>query len=104
MIFRSCAVHGDTGQSFNNAVPGNEPVDLKYVRQWRDGDVVGLGIIWETNEVFFTLNGEWMGVVWTALPPKVNKLYPSIGMRSRGACAKINFGAQPFQYDFKTST
>jgi hypothetical protein len=52
----SYAYHGDDGLAFSGHNLGKP-----YSRKYNKGDVVGAGINFKTNTVFFTLNGNYLG-------------------------------------------
>lgn len=55
----SIGYHGDDACAFyntNNGIPWGRPLGT--------GDTVGCGVIWSTGEVFFTQNGQWLGVAY----------------------------------------
>ncbi|KAE9381048.1 ankyrin [Stipitochalara longipes BDJ] len=63
------------------------------------GDTVGCCIDWRGKEesvVFFTLNGTRLE---PSLPLARRRLYPAVGLKSKGAAVRANFGAQDFQYN-----
>lgn len=61
---QSYAYHGDDGQKWN----GFDTYG-KYGPAFKQGDIVGCGINWETSSIFFTKNGVFLGdafsEVWT---------------------------------------
>jgi hypothetical protein len=70
--------------------------------RFKTSDVVGCGVIWETGEVFFTLNGEFLGVACAM--KKIAPMFACLGLRSPGAFVALNFGASPFRFDFYAPT
>jgi len=97
-------MHGDNGFVYYKRQSVSRQHMRAYGHKLNDGDIVGFGIIWETNEVFLTHNGEWMGVILAQINSTTSQLYPSIGLRSKGALVKLNFGAKPFIFDFSVRT
>lgn len=67
------------------------------------GDVVGCGINFSQDEVFFTKNGKNLGTAFS----KVNcsgtgLLYPTISLHSPGEKVSVNFGNRPFKFDLES--
>lgn len=52
----SYAYHGDDGRAFSG-----HNVGKSYSSQYNKGDIVGAGINFKTNTVFFTRNGKYLG-------------------------------------------
>lgn len=90
----SIGYHADDACAFHNTGWGRQ-----WGKRYSDGDVVGCGILWETGEVFYTLNGEFLGVAFRS--PLVEEYYASVGFRNAQAKLKLNFGAVPFLFDFR---
>lgn len=90
----SYGYHGDDGQAFHNSGQG-KPWGPRYTA----GDVVGCGINFQTGEVFFTKNGEFLGVAYKGA--KLNKYWATMGFRNPKAKARVNFGAAPFKFNFQ---
>ena len=90
----SIGYHADDACAFHNTGWGRQ-----WGKRYGDGDVVGCGIIWETGEVFYSLNGEFLGVAYRS--PAVKEYYAAVGFRNALAQMKVNFGAIPFFFDFR---
>jgi hypothetical protein len=91
----SYGYRGDTGRKHHSTLPvrGEE-----YGPSFGPGDVVGAGIHLTKHEIFFTKNGEHLGVAFRNVGG--HPLFPTIGLHSQGAKVEVNFGRQPFQYDW----
>lgn len=66
------------------------------------GDTVGIGIIPSSGEIFVTCNGKFIGSP-LRVPKKelfYNDIRPTIGMCAPDCLISVNFGQQPFKYDF----
>lgn len=90
--------HADIGCIFHNSGQGTA-----FSERWKQGDVVGCGIDWQREQIFWTLNGQYMGTS----PGKVDVLevwYPSVSMQSHGERIRANFGEEPFLFNFTAPT
>lgn len=93
----SYGYHGDDGQVFHNNGQGK-----LWGPRYMAGDNIGCGINFKTGEVFFTKNGEWLGVAYKHA--QSNEYYPTVGFRNPGSIVKVNFGQQPFEFEFEVPT
>eukprot|EP01122_Echinamoeba_exundans_P014863 TRINITY_DN6832_c0_g1_i1.p1 TRINITY_DN6832_c0_g1~~TRINITY_DN6832_c0_g1_i1.p1 ORF type:complete len:1146 (-),score=120.68 TRINITY_DN6832_c0_g1_i1:215-3652(-) len=91
----SYGYHGDDGRAFFSSGTG-----CPWGPRFTEGDTVGLGINFASGEVFFTKNGQFLGVAFTRCPQK--SFYPAVGMTSYGEEIRANFGDSPFQFNFET--
>ncbi|KAK6529926.1 hypothetical protein TWF281_009079 [Arthrobotrys megalospora] len=86
--------HGDDGLLYTSRAPG-----LSYAfsttTTFKPGDVIGCGHNKVLREVFFTRNGEYIGVGWGLDNITGERLWPAIGGTAMFR-ATINFGATPF--------
>ncbi|KAI8076444.1 concanavalin A-like lectin/glucanase domain-containing protein [Gilbertella persicaria] len=87
----SVGYHSDDGHKFCDDATGGQ----SYGPSWKIGDTVGCGYCPETGNVFFTLNGQWLGYAFQGL--KRHYYFASIGTDGP-AQIKVNFGHSPFQY------
>ncbi|GBC10306.1 hypothetical protein RclHR1_09500004 [Rhizophagus clarus] len=87
----SVGFHSDEGRTFHN----EGYTGSKYAVKWgKVNDVIGCGYYPSTGQVFFTMNGEYLGIAYTGL---FHSWYPTIG--SNGICSlKVNFGQEEFEY------
>jgi hypothetical protein len=60
-------------------------------------DVIGCGFDMENGDVFFTKNGELLGIAKSSLPKNI--WYPTIGLHSENEAVEVNFGQGPFVYN-----
>eukprot|EP00026_Physarum_polycephalum_P010178 Phypoly_transcript_10330.p1 GENE.Phypoly_transcript_10330~~Phypoly_transcript_10330.p1 ORF type:complete len:419 (+),score=91.97 Phypoly_transcript_10330:43-1299(+) len=92
----SYGYHSDDGRAFN---PGR---NFKYGPKFGPGDTVGCGWDFQKHAIFFTLNGENLGLAFDGVP-RDSVLFPVIGIDTR-ARVSVNFGAQPFKLDVEAYT
>ncbi|KAK4539730.1 hypothetical protein LTR36_010383 [Oleoguttula mirabilis] len=88
----SWAYHGDDGYSFACTASGKA-----YGPRYSSQDTIGCGVNFRTGNAFFTKNGVYLGVAFTAV--RSHGLYPSIGIKKPGEHLRINFGRTPFVFD-----
>lgn len=94
----SFGLHGDDGAMFYGSGVGDSFAD-----RFEPGDVVGAGVIWSTGEVFFTINGRFLG--YSPVKTRTKKLYACVGVRNEDARFRVNFGgSEPFRFDFRAPT
>ena len=87
--------HGDNGFVYYNYKISKNP--MEYGPTFGVGDVVGCGIDFDSNTVFFTRNGISFGIAktnWIKQP-----WYPTIGLHSLNEQVKINFGQEKFVFN-----
>ncbi|KAG5467119.1 hypothetical protein LSCM1_01300 [Leishmania martiniquensis] len=77
-----------------------EKQDCQLCSPWKVGDVIGCGLMAPSNSVFFTHNGEFLGVV--ADVPTLSTVIPFVSVHGDDTLMKVivNFGEeQPFRFD-----
>ena len=90
------------GQSFGFASNGglyNRSVRLFQLNEYRVGDIIGMGINFIKNELFFTHNGAFYTKVVQL--KNIMEYYPSISINSMFTCVEANFGRKPFAFDLE---
>lgn len=86
----SYGYHSDDGAIFH----GRGIQRAVYGPQFGIDDVVGCGLRYDRNEIFFTLNGRYLGVAFA----NVNgKFYPTVGIDAKVQIT-FNFGLLPFAF------
>lgn len=97
----SYAYHNDDGSAFHvkAAIPDH---GFQWGPRYTTGDIVGAGINFRTNEVFFTKNGKFLGVAYRGVSG--DEFYPTISLGSVGAKIKVNLGRKPFKFAFQVPT
>ena len=89
----SYGYHSDDGRVFHNSGTRSTAFGPRF----GPGDTVGCGYSLATRQVFYTHNGAFLGVAYTAKPATL-PLYPVVGIDSHAA-VHFNFGQAPFLYD-----
>jgi len=87
----SIGYHADDGKLFLGRGQGTYLTD-----PWQVGDVVGCGFDFARKRAFFTKNGILLGQ-YEIIPKEY--LYATLGARSIGEKAMINFGKKPFAFN-----
>ncbi|KAF9939090.1 hypothetical protein BGZ65_011509 [Modicella reniformis] len=77
---------------------GNGNQSIQYSYKYNEEDVVGCGINFIDRAVFFTLNGDMLGVAFRFLKDTI-PLYPAIGLSHAGTEINANFGDQTFLFN-----
>ena len=91
----SYAYHGDDGMLFRQTGMAGTTYGPKYSTD----DVIGCCWDLVQNRVFFTKNGQNLGVAFNSIH---GELFPTIGMQSRQGKIKANFGQLPFAFDIES--
>ena len=66
---------------------------LEHFEQFSTNDVVGCGVVWAAQEIFFTKNGRLLGTAFAGVPGlRGPDLYPTVGLHSPGEVVRVNFG------------
>ncbi|KAF9174889.1 hypothetical protein BGX20_009293 [Mortierella sp. AD010] len=77
---------------------GNGKQNIKYAYEYKENDVVGCGVNFLDRAVFFTLNGDMLGVAFRFIKDTI-PLYPAIGLSHAGTEINANFGDQTFLFN-----
>ncbi|CAG8553480.1 19839_t:CDS:2 [Cetraspora pellucida] len=89
---RSIGYHGRNGFIYFGGDRGNQ-----YGPLYSTGDTIGCCLNYYDQTIFYTKNGINLGVASTRVFRE--RLYPVIGIGTRGARIEANFGAKPFKFD-----
>ena len=88
----SYGYHGDDGHKFHGSGLGRA-----YGPGFGPGDVVGCGLNYHNNSIFFTKNGEFLDTAFVC-HFQGQPLYPVVGIDTWNAVL-FNFGHAPFTFD-----
>jgi len=98
----SYAMHSDDGNAYYNNSPSIYSCkSFAYGPSFqRNGAVIGCGYNFKTKEVFFTQEGQFIGVAFT-LPNQVEVggIVPCIGMHTPRSTWAVNLGKYPFKFN-----
>ncbi|KAF3278563.1 hypothetical protein TWF970_004570 [Orbilia oligospora] len=92
----SYAWHGDDGRLYTSRAPGSWYY-FNNQTAFKTGDVIGCGYNKVLKEVFYTRNGEYIGVGWGLENITGERLWPAVGSKAMFS-ATINFGATPYMW------
>ncbi|KAF4332329.1 RANBPM-like protein [Fusarium beomiforme] len=84
--------HGDDGRCFTGSNIGRH-----FGPGYNANDVIGCGVNFKENNVFFTKNGVKLGTAFNDI--NRGKLYPAISLKKPGESIRVNFGQTPFVYN-----
>lgn len=93
----SWGYHGDDGMIYHGS-----PM-RRYGPKFDTGDVIGCCLDFQNNCVFYTRNGEFLGVAFSGVecwgPSGPRGIYPCVGLHSVGERIRINLGKEKFVFD-----
>ncbi|KAF8203757.1 concanavalin A-like lectin/glucanase domain-containing protein, partial [Pholiota molesta] len=89
----SWGYYGDDGSSLSAEKSG-----AQFGPSYGVGDIIGCGIDFTTNKVFYTKNGALIGHAFDNVGKTID-LYPTVGLQHSGEAIRANFGQDPFKYD-----
>lgn len=89
----SYGYHSDDGRLFH----GSGTRSAAFGPNYGPGDTVGCGVCLKTRQIFYTLNGRFLGVAFVAKQAQL-PLYPLVGLDSH-ARVRFNFGQAPYRYE-----
>ncbi|KAI9488507.1 concanavalin A-like lectin/glucanase domain-containing protein [Zychaea mexicana] len=87
----SIGYHSDDGRKFIDDASGGQD----YGPSWKKGDTVGCGYSPTEGNVFFTKNGQMLGIAYSSISPL--NYYASLAADGH-AKVNVNFGTRPFLY------
>ncbi|CAG9334621.1 unnamed protein product [Blepharisma stoltei] len=87
---RSYGIKAD-GKVYHNSTQGRD-----FCQKFASGDVIGCGIIFDTQEIFFTKNGVFLGSAFKGIEPI--EYYPAVALLTPQESVTFNFSG-PFTYD-----
>lgn len=91
----SWGYHGDSGTIYSGERNGTT-----FGTTFGVGDIIGCGIDFCQNRVFYTKNGTLIGTVFDNVG-KDGDIYPAVGLCHTGESIRANFGQEPFKYDIE---
>lgn len=104
----SIGYHSDDGKIRTHNFSVDDNVDEEEIGSLGSifgcGDIVGAGYIFETNQTFFTLNGQFLGVYSIAPEFTTDSLRAVIGFGTNQTKIEANFGSRPFLFNFHIPT
>ena len=89
---KSWGYHNDDGR-----IVASQSTAKAYGPKYFVGDIIGCGISFRNNNLFFTKNGLSLG---TAFQDVEGTLYPCVGLKA-GESIKCNFGSEDFRFDIE---
>ena len=72
------------------------PMENEYGPPFTTDDIIGCGFDVQSNSIFFTKNGEYLGPAFRNVQ---GKFYPVVGINVVGTSLLVNFGQMPFRYE-----
>ncbi|KAL7333707.1 hypothetical protein PS15p_202572 [Mucor circinelloides] len=90
----SFGYHGQNGHIYKQNSKG-----VPYGPTFEHGDVIGCGVNYFNDTVFFTKNGVSLGCAFDSLDLSSQMLYPCIGLSTQGEKITANFGQAEFAFD-----
>jgi len=98
----SYGLHSDNGNAYyNNEINIHKCKGFAFSPPFqRNGAVIGCGYNFKTREIFFTMDGQYIGVAFN-LPDEVEvgDIVPCIGMLSKNSYYTLNLGHFPFVFN-----
>ena len=100
----SYAYSGSLGQARQTV--NREIIKERFGSPFGAGDTVGCGwrvVYGQVRSIFFTLNGHVLGDAMVNDASLGSQFYPCVWLQYNNTSVRLNFGSQPFVYDFKAS-
>ncbi|KAF9243743.1 hypothetical protein BU15DRAFT_86190 [Melanogaster broomeanus] len=91
----SWGYHGDNGTIFSGDKNGTS-----FGSTFGVGDVIGCGIDFTQNKIFYTKNGSLLGMVFDNVGKECD-IFPAVGLSYTTESIHANFGQDPFKYDIE---
>lgn len=82
---------------------GSPTLSTKFGPRFNENDIIGCGVDFLSQSLFFTRNGIFLGKAFEGKVPvgAGTRLFPTIGLQGRGVRVTTNFGQHPFYFAFE---
>ncbi|CAH8636073.1 unnamed protein product [Schistosoma intercalatum] len=82
---------------------GSPTLSTKFGPRFNENDIIGCGVDFLSQSLFFTRNGIFLGKAFEGKVPVGGgtRLFPTIGLQGRGVRVTTNFGQHPFYFAFE---
>ncbi|CAI2735941.1 unnamed protein product [Schistosoma spindalis] len=82
---------------------GSPTLSTKFGPRFNENDIIGCGVDFLSQSLFFTRNGIFLGKAFEGKVPvgAGTRLFPTIGLQGRGIRVTTNFGQHPFYFAFE---
>ncbi|KAH7883956.1 hypothetical protein F5I97DRAFT_1897017 [Phlebopus sp. FC_14] len=91
----SWGYHGDTG-----TVCAGDKNGASFGPPFGVGDIIGCGIDFSQNRIFYTKNGSFLGTAFDNVGKDCD-VYPAVGLCYTGESTRANFGQEHFKFDIE---
>jgi len=96
-VWLASSSYGYIGEEGKKMYDRGKAVD--YGSAFVVGDVIGCGLHFGTQDVFFTHNGKFLGVAFARV--SFQPYFPTISLHTSGERVSVNFGTGPFRFNLE---